>query len=85
MNKLLTAILCTLAVTTAWAENYEKITSSNSLTSGIYLIVYEGGNVALNGGLTTLDAKSNFISVIISNKQEILYDFSFSYLKVIFI
>lgn len=69
MNKLLTAILCTLAVTTAWAENYEKITSSNSLTSGIYLIVYEGGNVALNGGLTTLDAKSNFISVIISNNK----------------
>ena len=46
---------------------YEKVTSTPADWSGDYLIVYEGGNVAFNGGLTTLDAANNTISVAISN------------------
>lgn len=48
-------------------ENYVKVTSNDDLTSGQYLIVYEAGNVAFNGGLETLDAASNTISVTISD------------------
>lgn len=47
---------------------YEKVTSSLDDYSGEYLIVYEDGKVAFNGGLTTLDDVSNTISVTISNK-----------------
>ena len=53
-----------------WATDYyEKITSAENLESGTYLIVYEGGNLAFNGGLTTLDAASNTISVTISESK----------------
>ena len=45
---------------------YVKITSADVLTTGQYLIVYEGGSLAFNGGLETLDAVSNTISVTIS-------------------
>ena len=45
-------------------ERFVRINSLNDLTSGEeYLIVYENGNVAFNGGLTTLDATGNTISV----------------------
>ncbi|MBR1787960.1 MAG: endonuclease [Bacteroidaceae bacterium] len=47
--------------------DYVKVTTAPSDWSGTYLIVYEDGGVALNGGLTTLDAVSNTISVTISN------------------
>ena len=47
--------------------NYVKVTSSSALTNGKYLIVYEDGNLALNGALGTLDAVKNTISVSISN------------------
>ena len=47
--------------------DYVKVTSANDLTSGQYLIVYEGGNKAFNGALTTLDAANNYISVTISD------------------
>ncbi len=47
--------------------DYVKVTSSSDLTDGEYLIVYEDGGVAFNGGLTTLDAVSNTINVTISN------------------
>lgn len=46
---------------------YVKVTSANDLTSGTYLIVYEDGNLAFNGGLETLDAVGNSIAVTISN------------------
>lgn len=46
---------------------YTKVTSTDNLTSGQYLIVYEDGNVAFNGGLGTLDAVSNTISVTIDD------------------
>lgn len=46
---------------------YVKVTSTDDLTSGTYLIVYEDGNLAFNGGLETLDAVGNSIAVTISN------------------
>ena len=45
---------------------YEKLTAALDDYSGEYLIVYEEGPVAFNGGLTTLDATSNNISVTIT-------------------
>ena len=47
-------------------EYYTKVTSTDDITAGTYLIVYEGANKAFNGGLTTLDAVSNTIDVTIS-------------------
>lgn len=46
---------------------YTKVTTAPADWSGDYLIVYEGGNLAFNGGLSTLDASSNTIPVTISN------------------
>ena len=46
---------------------YQKITDSLADYSGQYLIVYEDGNAAFNGGLSTLDATNNKISVTIDN------------------
>ena len=54
---------------TAWGETYEKVTSSSNLTDGEYLIVYEEGNVAFDGALTTLDATNNTVGVTISNSK----------------
>ena len=53
----------------AWGENatYTKVTSSLADWSGDYLIVYESGNVAFNGSLTTLDATNNGTAVTISD------------------
>ena len=47
--------------------DYVKVTSALDDWSGEYLIVYETGKKAFNGGLTTLDATGNYISVTISN------------------
>ena len=47
--------------------DYVKVTSNDQLTSGIYLIVYEDGSLAFNGGLETLDAVGNSIEVEISD------------------
>ena len=52
-----------------WHEGlggYVKVTSSDELTDGDYLIVSEGNNVAFNGALPTLDAVGNKIDVTIS-------------------
>ena len=49
--------------------SFEKITSSNEITNGDYLIVYEDGSKAFNGGLSTLDATNNYIDVSISNNK----------------
>lgn len=47
---------------------YEKITSISELVDGgQYLIVYEDGNLAFDGGLTTLDAVGNTIAVTITD------------------
>ena len=48
-------------------DQFVKVTSTADLTDGEYLIVYEDGALAFNGGLTTLDAASNTISVTIAN------------------
>jgi len=50
-------------------DKYVKVTSTDDLTNGQYLIVYEDGSVAFNGGLETLDAVSNTIDVIINNSE----------------
>ena len=44
---------------------YEKVTSSDEITDGEYLIVYEGGSLAFDGSLTALDATNNTIEVSI--------------------
>ena len=49
------------------ADLFVRVTSTTGLTDGDYLIVYEEGTLAFDGGLETLDAVSNTISVIIEN------------------
>ncbi len=48
---------------------FVKVTTAPTDWSGTYLIVYEAGNVAFNGSLTTLDDVSNTVSVTISNNK----------------
>ncbi len=43
--------------------NFEKVTENLSNWSGEYLIVYEAGNVAFNGGLEKLDDTKNTIAL----------------------
>ena len=72
---LLTSVLAVAALfdnpKTVYAANayYVKVTEAPSDWSGEYLIVYETGNVAFDGSLTTLDAASNNNAVTISNGQ----------------
>ena len=47
-------------------SNYVKVTTAPTDWSGEYLIVYENGSKAFNGGLTELDANNNTISVTIN-------------------
>ncbi len=53
--------------------SYVKVTSTDDITDGQYLIVYEGNEthdaVAFNGGLETLDAANNMIAVTIENDE----------------
>ena len=51
------------------SSNYVKVASAPSDWSGEYLIVYEAGSKAFDGGLTTLDATNNTISVTISSNS----------------
>lgn len=46
---------------------YTKVTSTDDVTSGEYLIVYENGSKIFDGSLTTLDATSNNQNVTISD------------------
>ena len=48
---------------------YVKVTEAPTDWSGEYLIVYEGGSKAFNGGLTSLDATNNTISVTINDNK----------------
>lgn len=52
-------------------DYYEKVTSTAGIEEGTYLIVYEEGSLAFNGGLETLDAASNTIEVAITNDNKI--------------
>ena len=45
---------------------YQKVTKTEDLTSGKYLIVYEDASVAFDGSLTTLDAGNNTQDVVIT-------------------
>lgn len=49
--------------------NYVLVNSTADITTGTYLIVYEEGRVAFNGGLETLDAVGNTIDVTITNNS----------------
>ena len=70
MKKFLLSIFAVLfAFAGVQAQSYVKVTSAPTDWSGDYLIVYEAGKVAFNGGLTTLDATSNTISVTINNNE----------------
>ena len=51
--------------------SYVKVTEAPTDWSGEYLIVYEDGSKAFNGGLTTLDATNNTISITINNDNTI--------------
>ena len=53
----------------AGEAQYVKVTSTDDLTDGQYLIVYEEGYVAFDGGLETLDAVGNTIEVILNNNE----------------
>ena len=46
---------------------YRKVTSDEALTTGDYLIVYEGESLVFDGSRTTLDAVSNIQSVTITD------------------
>ena len=48
---------------------WDKVTSTSNITDGDYLIVYGDGSKAFNGGLTTLDATNNTISVSITSNS----------------
>ena len=75
MKKFLLSIFAVLfAFAGAQAQSYVKVTSAPVDWSGDYLIVYEAGNVAFNGGLSTLDAVSNTISVTISDGKILATD-----------
>jgi hypothetical protein len=48
-------------------SRYEKVTSTDDLTDGQYLIVYEDGSLAFDGDLDALDAEGNTIEVEIAD------------------
>ena len=52
-------------------DYYQKVTETAGIVEGTYLIVYEEGSLAFNGGLETLDAKNNVIDVEITNDNKI--------------
>lgn len=52
-------------------DYYEKVTETAGITDGTYLIVYEEGSLAFNGGLETLDAANNTIGVTIVGGNKI--------------
>ncbi|MBQ8158369.1 MAG: hypothetical protein IJ081_05040 [Prevotella sp.] len=49
--------------------DYEKVTSTDDITSGKYLIVYEAANVAFNGALDALDAVNDTVAIEIANNK----------------
>lgn len=61
----------TTAAPTGGSGNFVKVTSTNDITNGDYLIVSEDDalNLAFDGSLNTLDAEGNNIQVEISNNE----------------
>lgn len=56
----------TSSSTPSSSTTYRKVTSTADITTGEYLIVYENGYLAFNGGLEKLDAVGNCVTVTIS-------------------
>ncbi len=79
MKRILSMLLCLALVigfipvftmpAQAASGTFVKVTSAPSDWSGTYLIVYETGKLAFNGGLSTLDVASNTVAVTISNGE----------------
>ena len=70
MKKFLLSIFAVmLAVFSVQAQtkSFVRVTSAPDDWSGEYLIVYEAGNLAFDGSLTTLDAEGNKFTVSIAN------------------
>lgn len=53
--------------TTPTEKSYVKVTSAADITAGKYLIVYEAGAVAMNGGLSKIEVVSNGVAVTITD------------------
>ena len=65
---------CTVTVNPAAApltDYYQKVTSTDYIVDGTYLIVYEDGSLAFDGGLDGLDAVGNTIPVTIVGGDKI--------------
>ncbi|MBQ7471012.1 MAG: Ig-like domain-containing protein, partial [Prevotella sp.] len=60
-------ILYAMFVAKAGSNEYRKVTSTEDITIGQYLIVYEEGKVAFNGSLTELDKSDNNVAVTIAD------------------
>ncbi len=69
MKKLFSLLTIALLTSSVWAADYVKVTADADLTSGTYLIVYEEGGLAFNGGLEVLDAAQNTIAVTIADDK----------------
>ena len=60
----------TYTIKASVGENpFVKVTSTEGLEDGAYLIVYETGSLAFNGGLEILDAEGNSIAVTIVEEK----------------
>ena len=66
--------VCACSAKKPVTKKYVKVTSAPSDWSGTYLIVYEDGNVAFNGGLDSFDAVGNTISVTITDNAIVSND-----------
>ena len=82
MNRILSfvfvACLAMLSLGAFAQTNYTKVTSADQIfAGGKYLIVYEEGNLALDGSLSTLDAVSNTKQVAISGNAISVTDNNF--------
>ena len=60
-------ILYAMFVAKAGVNEYRKVTATEDITDGEYLIVYEDGTLAFDGSLETLDAVGNTVEVKINN------------------
>lgn len=67
-------------VSSADNKRYVKVTEKPDDWTGSYLIVYEDGDLAFDGSLTTLDATSNTATVTISESSITLADDSFKFI-----
>ena len=86
----LIALVCLLFAMTALPKNvssvekssFKKITSVSELTDGNYLIVYEAGNICLDGSLSGDQAKNGVEVTINAETIEISLNYSFEIKKI---